>query len=471
MSRVLCPACGKEIAVKGIPMHTRKCPEWAGKIGTPPSEFNFDKHYKRGLFADDQEEGVDYVQCKLCLAESKDFRKRILNHHLRSSHNMTVADYHEQFPDAPVRLASTLERRKQTTQAKYGVDNVFQAEEVKDKSVQTMLEKHGVTHNQHVPESNAKRAATNLERHGATNPFGSSEVREKIKQTHLERRGVENPNQDPEVIQRRIATNRKRYGVDHFLQTPEFQEKFKATSQDRWGAGHPMQSEEGQQTFKDGFREIHGVDNPFLVPEIQQKAYETNLRNHGGHHSQQCPEVREKAKRTWMEKYGVDNPSKAEEIKLRIKQVWMGKYGVPFPPQSLWVNQTQSFPNKIEQTVDSLSPVNVVYTGDGAYWVQHKGASRARNPDFVVLSAEQLVLYQGGADLNGLRTSAILEVFGDFWHGPKITGKSRREHRREVLDYYAQAGIACLVIWEGDIKKDPKRVAGRIKEFLGSVAL
>jgi len=38
----------------------------------------------------------------------------------------------------------------------------------------------------------------------------------------------------------------------------------------------------------------------------------------------------------------------------------------------------------------------VVYAGDGSYWIRHKGTSRSRNPDFVILKPKQLKAYQEG---------------------------------------------------------------------------
>jgi hypothetical protein len=268
------------------------------------------------------------------------------------------------------------------------------------------------------------------------------------------------------TLQRRIQTTRERYGVDSFVESEASPEMFKSTSRERYGTDHPMQSEEVKERHAGAMLVAHGVRSPFLSPGIQKKAYETNLRNHGGRHSQQCPEVLAKARATWMEKYGVDNPSKCDEIKARIKAVWLAKYGVPFPPQSLWTNRHQSFPNKLEQQVDDLSPVSVVYAGDGSYWVKYAGASKARNPDFVVLKRDQLRAYQAGAELNGLRTSATIEVFGDYWHGPSKTGVSRATHRAQVKAYYARCGIACLVLWEREIKEHPRRVGERIRRFL-----
>ena len=463
MSQVLCPACNKPVALKGIPKHTNGCPQWKAVIGVPSSEFNFDKHFKRRLYAEGLVEGQDYVQCRICPTDVR--QKRLLDH-LKNVHGLDESRYNAAYPGAPVRLSSTYAKRQATVQERFGVDNVFQAAEVKEKSRETALREYGVEHAQQAPEVKARRAETNIERYGVENPFAAPEVQEKIRETHLERRGVEYPNQDPAVIAKRVETNLERYGVEHFVERPDFQEEFKRASQLRFGTDHPMQSDAGMALFTTAIQEKYGVDNPLLLPEVQKRAYETNLANHGGKHSQQCPEVLAKARETWMEKYGFDNPSKVEEVKIRIKEVWMGKYGVPFPPQSLWTNRTQSFPNGLERAVIAMSPVNVVYTGDGSYWVRHKGASKARNPDFILLRPEQLKAYQEGTPLNDLRTSATMETLGTYWHGPKITGKSRAAHAEEIELYYGRANITCLLLWEDEVKSHGKRVAERIQRFL-----
>lgn len=130
------------------------------------------------------------------------------------------------------------------------------------------------------------------------------------------------------------------------------------------------------------------------------------------------------------------------------------------------MNRVQVSPNGLERAFQALCPVNVVYSGDGSYWVRVKGEVKARNPDFVVLSADQLEAYFRGANLNGLRTGAVIECFGDYWHGPKFTGEDRDKHEARVVDYYARAGIKCLVLWESDIVRLPRRVAGELIRFL-----
>lgn len=465
---VSCPACSTYLAPRSIHDHTTKCAAWLKRQGKPWPKFKYDPcaQDKKPLFAPEAVEGRDYVQCRLCAQHGWDFRFSLLTQHLKV-HEIAEAAYTSLFPHAQVRLSKTTQRREATTMAQYGVANVFQSEQIKEASRQTSLAKHGVEHAACSAQAIAKRSATNLKRYGSENPFGSEQVQNQIRQTHLELRGVENPSQDPEVMTQRIATNQARYGTDHYVQTKKFQEQFKETSRQRYGTDHHMQSDEGRALWVAGNQRAFGVDNPLSVPGIFQKSYETNLANHGGKHSQQCPEVLEKARATCIEKYGVDNPAKTEEVKSRIKDVWTAKYGVPFPPQSLWINREVQFPTGPERAVIGLAPDCVVYAGDGAYWVRCRGESRSRNPDFVVLSRQQCEQYRAGAKLNDLRTHSVIEVFGDYWHGPSQTGKSREVHKLEVVEFYLRAGLRCLVLWEQEIKHHPKQVAERIQRYLG----
>lgn len=466
--KVLCPACGKEIAVKGIPKHTNGCLMWKTVIGVPPSQFNFDRHYKRKLWAEGLVEGVGFVSCPVCQVEGKDeYRALRLADHLKKIHKMSKQEFQGSYPDALIVAPVVYKKRSETVRSKYGVDNVFQAESIKEKSRETVRAEHGVDHQSQTPSAVTQRALTNLTRYGHENPFGGESIKNKIQETMTERHGAPNPQQCPDIRQKTLNTCKDLYGDEFFFRTEGFREKFKAASQERFGTDHPMQSDEGKRLWVSGCQEHLGVDNPLFDPVIYRKSYKTNLDNHGGKHSQQCPEVLEKAKVTWMEKYGVDNPAKAEEVKQKVKDTWVKNYGVPFPPNSMWSNRTLSFPNKLEQKVDAMSPVNVVYAGDGSYWIKHSGASRARNPDFVVLSAKQVKAWVDGADLNSLRSWGFIEVLGDYWHGPKVTGQNRDDHQREMIEYYKKCGVSCLVLWESDINKKPEITVKRIQRFLG----
>lgn len=102
------------------------------------------------------------------------------------------------------------EKRRQTNQKRYGVDNCGQSEEKKKKIKETCLKKYGVPNGGSIPQSLEKIRETNLERRGVECPFKSPEVKEKIKQTCIERYGCENPGGSKEIqlkIRRTMENN------------------------------------------------------------------------------------------------------------------------------------------------------------------------------------------------------------------------------------------------------------------------
>jgi hypothetical protein len=92
----------------------------------------------------------------------------------------------------PDRLIA-VQKAQVTSQARYGVDNPAQAEEVKQRARQTSQARYGVEHPLQNPEVLAKVAATNQERYGSPSPFGSPEVQAKTQATFLERYGTLGP--------------------------------------------------------------------------------------------------------------------------------------------------------------------------------------------------------------------------------------------------------------------------------------
>jgi len=89
---------------------------------------------------------------------------------------------------------------------KYGVENPFQADFVKEKSKNTFIEKYGVSHQMYIQE-----------------------VKDKIKKTCLNKYGVEHPSQNDKVIKKTKITNILKYGFDHDNKLESQKEKRKNT--------------------------------------------------------------------------------------------------------------------------------------------------------------------------------------------------------------------------------------------------
>lgn len=104
-------------------------------------------------------------------------------------------------------------------------------------------------------------------------------------------------------------------------------------------------------------------------------------------------------------------------------------------------NQTK--PTQPEITIMSI--LNDLYPGKWEYVGSGKKIVGCKNPDF----------------WNG--DHKIIEHFGDYWHNP--VKFPNRMTDAVLVQYYAQLGYKCLIIWEHDIKKHIELVRSRIKEF------
>lgn len=95
--------------------------------------------------------------------------------------------------DACRKPECTGKKAQEALKAKYGVDSIWDVEEIV-----------------------AKRKATNLQKYGSENPFGSKEIIEKIKQNNLKNYGVASSMQRPEVLQKSRETCMQKYGVSNY---------------------------------------------------------------------------------------------------------------------------------------------------------------------------------------------------------------------------------------------------------------
>jgi hypothetical protein len=141
-SKIKCPACSKELASrKGLPLHVASCKEWSAHTDLKSSEYNFDVYYQTGSYEPGLVEGVDYVCCEICREQGLDFRKARLVDHLKVIHKVAKKDYQTRYPHASLQATGVADKRKATNLEKYGVENTFQSEDLKEKGRQTNLEK------------------------------------------------------------------------------------------------------------------------------------------------------------------------------------------------------------------------------------------------------------------------------------------------------------------------------------------
>ena len=169
-------------------------------------------------------------------------------------------------------------KREDTCTKKYGkgITNVFQAEEVKEKSKQTLQKNYG---------------------EGIINPFQAESVKEKSKQTNLKNWGVEYSMQNEEILNKANATRQKKYGGNSAMCSEEIQNKAKATCLLHWGVNYPFQSEEVKEKIKATWKNNYGEDitSPFQLESIKEKSKQTLLNNYGVEYPTQNEEIKNKA--------------------------------------------------------------------------------------------------------------------------------------------------------------------------------
>ena len=141
------------------------------------------------------------------------------------------------------------EKVKQNNLKKYGVSNIQQLEDIKNKKRNTILQKYGVEYYAQTKEYRDKMEATMMDRYGVTSASRIDGYREKYRNTCVERYGEEYgkhfseialntfrertgylyPLQDPSIKEKRTKTNISKYGVSNPAKSPEVKEKISKT--------------------------------------------------------------------------------------------------------------------------------------------------------------------------------------------------------------------------------------------------
>jgi hypothetical protein len=101
----------------------------------------------------------------------------------------------------------------------YGVENPFQAEEIKSKIKQTNLEKYGDEVYTRTDEYRQKYTKTCIEKYGVAYHTQSESTKSAQKETNIRNRGVENPSHCPEVRAKISASTRKTKGTAEWKAT------------------------------------------------------------------------------------------------------------------------------------------------------------------------------------------------------------------------------------------------------------
>lgn len=138
-----------------------------------------------------------------------------------------------------------------------------------------------------------------------------------------------------------------------------------------------------------------------------------------------------------MKKCWENNPKRRIEARKKMQARWQD------PKQcKKFLKGILKRPTRPEKIFDEMTPENIHYTGNGAWWKTFPNGKN-KNPDFKVMGQDK-----------------VIEIFGDYWH--------RNDDSQELIDLYAQVGLDCLVFWEHEIYENPQEVLSKVEIFITS---
>ena len=179
---------------------------------------------------------------------------------------------------------------------------------------------------------------TNLERYGVENVSQIPEVKEKISNS------VKSSSKS--ALEKRISANIKKYGVEHIMQLDASKDKFRSTSMINYNTTHPMKNKLVSDKIRNTNFKKYGFYYSFQIPEVKEKIKNKNLELRGVEYPSQDPNVFQKIKQTNLERYGVENVGLVPEFKQKAYETMIcnGSIG----------QQVSSVENEVYEYVKSL---------------------------------------------------------------------------------------------------------------------
>lgn len=159
-----------------------------------------------------------------------------------------------------------------------------------------------------------------MERYGVENVFQLDTIKNKSKKTNMEKYGVEYISQSTEIQKFIKMRNMERYGSEHHLQNKEILEKQIQTNINRYGVSNISKLDSVKIKKMKTCLENTGSKYIFLDESFQKRMITNNIKKYGVDNLLKSIEIRDKIKETNIERYGEDNPSKNENIKNKIKK-------------------------------------------------------------------------------------------------------------------------------------------------------
>lgn len=332
--------------------------------------------------------------------------------------------HYNNFPlDVPLICTSCSKRN--TFLERYGVENISQLEETKEKVRKTNLKKFGVEYPAQRDDIKERIKQTNLEKYGVESVLQNEEVREKIRKTNLKKYGVENISQLEETKEKVKKTNIKRRGSE-FYKRKVVEEKKKQERMKKYGNKHPMKSDFVAEKVGNSIKRKFAKER---LKDILEENNITLLEEYAGQRNK-------KGKALPFKKYRVKCNKCNKRFKTSIRSLGMSRCPVCFPvlmsePEQELFDFISSFNDNIIKNSRSIIPpleLDIVIPDkklaiefNGLYWHSYqRGKGRNYHLEKTIMAKEE--------------GYSLIHIFEDEWINKKEIVKSIIKARLGIFD-------------------------------------
>jgi hypothetical protein len=139
-----------------------------------------------------------------------------------------------------------------------------------------------------------KAKNTNIKKYGCENPFANEDIKQKIKNTNIKKYGCENPFANEDIKQKIKKSNIERLGCEYPMQNKDVQNKSKNVCIKKYGCENVFQNEEIKQKLKETCMIKYNCEYANQNEDIKDKIKASNLKKYGFEHAMQNSEIADK---------------------------------------------------------------------------------------------------------------------------------------------------------------------------------
>ncbi len=170
---------------------------------------------------------------------------------------------------------------------------------------------------------------TNLKKYGVENVSQVKEIREKIKKTNVKKYGCESFTASDIFKEQRINTNLKKYKVKYYVESDEFKKKNKETLQNKYGVSSNFKIQSVIDDRENTWFKNYGVSHSWKSDEIKYKIKQTNLNKYGYPNAMSSNEIKQKVINTNLKKYNCKYSLQNPEVRKKIHVTMIKRYECP----------------------------------------------------------------------------------------------------------------------------------------------